>query len=330
MHNDRAKASSMYKAWLNKITAKAGMVSLAIKASKGRLDKSQLFHRHTFEVRGKGNLLQVTKLLYDFYSIDHLHRVQRLVIVPMAKSKNVDLTIKGEFISLIKSAPRDTPLDIKANRLDKKDLKDYIDAIVNRNFFSKANIAPQFASSSVPDAIIGRRYSHKIKANDADKDGVKFALEKAPKDFPVKVDESGYVSVRPEKKGEFLVSIRVTDNGLPAKSHVQDFKFYVKDPPPPPKVVKRPDPPKFDTSKLAFLTAIIETGGKQEIWINLRNEDRTLRLHIGDKVNIGLLDGRIVGIAPRLVTIKRNDGKTVTVSLGKNFAEQQEIADAGE
>ena len=332
VHPKRTVANSMYRDWLLAIVTKSELSDPVVKAAgQGRLDKSKLFHLFAFDVTGRGDLQQITRLLFDFYSVDHLHRIRRLHMKPVGKSKNIELVMSIELMSLLAAPPRTERMVAKSTRLNHKDMKTYVEQLVNRNFFRVANIAPAFTSSSVPSATIGQRYSHTLKASDADKeDALKFAIAKAPADFPVEIDpSSGRLSIRPKKLGEFLVSVRVTDNGLPAKSKIEEFRFRVQDPPPPPKRVVKKEPPKFDTAKLAFVTAIIEADGRQEVWVNLRNEDRTLRLHKGDPVQIGLLDGKITNILPRKVEITKDDGKVILVSLGKSLSQVDESS-AGE
>jgi hypothetical protein len=101
------------------------------------------------------------------------------------------------------------------------------------------------------------------------------------------------------------------------------FASYVPPPPPappaPPRVEKpvvaRPKPPAFDDARHAYVTGIVDTGGRLEAWINVRTTGEVLRVHATDPLKVGELDARVVEVLPRELVIESN-GEKRTVTLG--------------
>ena len=84
-----------------------------------------------------------------------------------------------------------------------------------------------------------------------------------------------------------------------------------------------PAPPKFDAAKHAYVTGIVQTGGKLQAWITVRTTGEVLRLFEGDELKVGLLEGRIVSIAPRMVVLEAGD-EQLNVELGHSLREEDQ------
>jgi hypothetical protein len=87
----------------------------------------------------------------------------------------------------------------------------------------------------------------------------------------------------------------------------------------PPGVARAAPPkPEFDDAKHAYFTATIQVDGRYQAWIHVRTTNETLRLFEGDEVKVGLFDGKIVSIEPRLIVVKSGD-EELRVKLGENL-----------
>jgi len=91
---------------------------------------------------------------------------------------------------------------------------------------------------------------------------------------------------------------------------------------PPTNVVRdRPAPPPFDAAKHAYVTGIVQTGGRLQAWITVRTTGEVLRLFEGDELKVGLLEGRVMSIAPRMVVFEAGD-EQFQVELGHSLREE--------
>jgi hypothetical protein len=82
----------------------------------------------------------------------------------------------------------------------------------------------------------------------------------------------------------------------------------------------RPEPPAFDDAKHAYVTGIVQVDGRLQAWITVRTTGEVLRLFEGDPVKVGLLEGKIVAIGPRMLVLESGEEQT-RVELGKNLRE---------
>jgi hypothetical protein len=78
--------------------------------------------------------------------------------------------------------------------------------------------------------------------------------------------------------------------------------------------------PQFDDAKHAYFTGTIQVDGRFQAWIHVRTTGETLRLFEGDTVKVGLLDGKIVSIEPRLIIVEC-DNQQLRVELGHNLGD---------
>jgi hypothetical protein len=85
-----------------------------------------------------------------------------------------------------------------------------------------------------------------------------------------------------------------------------------------------PPPPEFDASKHAYVTGIVQVGGRLQAWITVRTTGEVLRLYEGDPVKVGLLEGKIVSISPRMLVLEAGD-EQLRIDLGKNLREGKAV-----
>jgi hypothetical protein len=116
-------------------------------------------------------------------------------------------------------------------------------------------------------------------------------------------------------------------NELAVKSILNRNMFVAYSPPPPPPPPRRDPPPppppppppepKYEVAQSTFVTGLIEVDGRPQVWLNIRREDRNLRLFEGETFNIDGLKGRVVKIDldTQKVDLQLND-KAATITHG--------------
>lgn len=100
-------------------------------------------------------------------------------------------------------------------------------------------------------------------------------------------------------------------------------------PAPPPQVVVEtpppPPPPVFDTAtQTSFDASVVSVTGQPEVWLRVRPTNQTLKLHIGDKIEVGTITGKILRIADREFEIDAG-GKRRIIALGKMLTDGIEL-----
>ena len=138
---DHDLARSLYANWLLQKVSAAGMTNLEVTPLAAQYYKDN-FDKNTFAINARGTLESVTKLLYEFYQGDHLHKIHVLNIKPNDNGKDLSLQMSVEALSIV-GAPRKETLNTSVSpRLAEKDFAKYKDAIVTRNLFA-AYVAPK-------------------------------------------------------------------------------------------------------------------------------------------------------------------------------------------
>ncbi len=113
--------------------------------------------------------------------------------------------------------------------------------------------------------------------------------------------------------------------------------FAAYRPAPPPVVVKTPDeppaepvkPPGIDPSEHTFFTAAVAADSRPQAWLEIRTTGEKLRLHEGDPVKVGTVEGQVTKIDLDLrQLILEIDGKSCEVRLGETLHEAVQSANA--
>ena len=308
-------ARSLYQEWLLERAVKSGFEGVSVSPLPGR-PKGEVYYQLGFLVNGQGDLRELTQFLYQLQSVAYLHRINRLTAKPVAKSKNLDLSITIDALSL-NSAPADMKKlgSPPAKAMTHGELPHYVDTMVARNFFGPANKPPQFSSLSKQTGHPGQPLRFQLGASDPDGDRLTYALGPDPLSGAKLDGSSGQFEWTPDKLGEYEVAVRVTDNGLPAKSHDGSVKISVVDPPPPPIA--------FDPARQSIVTGITEIGGKRLLWVTIRTEGRVLQLKEGDELAVGSVRGTVSRIDAAHVEIKTDKGQMLSVALGKSLVSNE-------
>lgn len=311
-------AGSLYQSWLLNHLEKAGMSNIKISATTGR-NRTKTMHQHSFTVTSQGNLAQLTSFLHQVYSVDHLHRIRQFRAQPIKGSKDLSVALMLDALSLQKADHEESLNDAPAERLQHGDLDEYLRVIVGRNIFAPANKAPRITSSSSQKGSPNSSLSFAVKASDPDTlDKVTYAIEAETLEGASIDPKSGQFRWTPKKNGEYQVTVIATDNGLPSKSDRQLVKLTVSDPPPPPPPPPKEPPKKtldFDNAKYTYLTAITEVDGRSELWLTIRTTGEILKLHVGDKLDIGSIQGVVKRIKDNSAELEA-EGKSLVVALG--------------
>jgi len=333
---NREFAASVYQSQLLSRIEDAGMVNVKITPSSGGSDRVAAFKQLTYTINCQGTLEQLVTLLHRFYSRNVLHRLRQLRVQPVANTKNLNLFVIVDGLSLATASNETQLTKTKSLRLEHGSLENYQKVISERNLFAPANHAPKIASIGTQRATLDKSMSFTLKASDPDaSDVVQFRLAEDVNLPGATIDpKSGAFQWTPKEKGDFEVTFIAYDNGVPARTDKQVVKISVSDPPPPP-----PDPPKppprieFDHAKYTKLTAVIEeraserAGGKQRLqaWLLIQPTGETLRVYRGDSFTVGSLTATVSSIDARSISLDR-DGKRRVVSLGQALTDATEKA----
>ena len=129
--SDIGDARNQYQTWLRRLTTDLELDDLTVKTSEPQNRKGNYFLLPN-SIRGRGTLAQLVSFLYEFYSANHLHKIQRLDITP--KGDSLDLAIFIEALVLADADRKDLSTQ-KSDRLTSGSLADY-QCIVERDLFS--------------------------------------------------------------------------------------------------------------------------------------------------------------------------------------------------
>ncbi|QDU81788.1 hypothetical protein Pla110_35380 [Polystyrenella longa] len=129
------RASALYKNWLLQLVSRAGLASTNVEANSSVSTKKGAYRALSFSVRGKGNLEQLTALLYEFYQTNLLHRINSLSLTPSQSSDQIDISLGIEALSMAGVKRDHLITEEPSERLAYSDVLDYR-PIIKRNFFS--------------------------------------------------------------------------------------------------------------------------------------------------------------------------------------------------
>ena len=318
---DPALARSLYQGWLIELAQeKVALEGVNVGPLPSR-PVGDVYYQHAFSLNCQGDLAQLTEFLHGFYSVGFLHRISRMHVKPLSNSKLLALSMTAEALSLTDAPNVKELVPPPSNRLAEGELEAYMTSILNRNMFSPANKPPRLASLGTQRGNPQRPMRFQAKASDPENDSLHYELAG---DVPqgARIDpRSGDVSWTPPANGKYEISIRVTDNGLPARSDTAKVTIQVDDPPPPPVVTVAP--PGFDPATQAVVTGITDAFGQRSLFITVRTEGTILKLREGDAVDVGTVKGTVLRIGLADVEIETRDGGTITVELGDSLVDDR-------
>ncbi|TWU47196.1 hypothetical protein Poly51_49940 [Rubripirellula tenax] len=308
-------AQGMYQQWLISIVQQNEIAGYSVDPI-GPRPVGGLYHQMSFRVLGTADVPKTVALLHSFYAKDYLHRIRDLSLRPTKTgSFTVELTV--DAIALM-TAPNELPERKDDSWRVDGSLAAYQDPIMNRNLFQPPNQAPRYEGSPTIEAIVGRETPAPLTFKDAEGNTLRYELIDGPTDLVSLSSESGTLKINSPDKKEFPISVRVTDNGHPAQSTEQTLTVKVVDPPPPPAV--EPEKPKFDDATQTVLTGLVKGRDDWEAWMHVRTRDKTLKLRVGDKFEIGTLKGEVIEVTRRYAVLEI-DGRRFNLQQSGNLSE---------
>jgi hypothetical protein len=321
---DLEKARSLYQTWLLNLVKEVGLEDTQVNVLPARSEKG-VYQVLGFSVSGRGNLPKLVSFLHQFYSADLLHRVRRLHVKRVPGTRQLDLALAIDAVSLPTADSEDKLNDQDLRRLAHGDQAAYLEAILARNLHGPANKPPGIESIGEQTKYVGDTVAFTVRARDPDKlDRLSYRLAGNGLEG-AKIDrQSGAFEWRASKPGTYEVVVAVTDDGYPPKAAEQTVKIRINERPPeetpPPQVAVAK--PSFALAKFAFVTAITEAGGKRQAWISLRTDGKLLKLFEGDEFPIGEVTVKITRITEKTVELDAPVlEKRLLVSLGQNLAQ---------
>ncbi len=132
-------ASSVYQAWLLNVVTRLGLGNPTVDSSTPTDEGA--FLRLRFNIRGKANLRQFTKLLYEFFQAGHLHKITQISLTPTGGSDKLDLVVGIEALALRRSKNENQLTTLGSNRLAFSRPDDYF-VIARRNLFGEGAVSP--------------------------------------------------------------------------------------------------------------------------------------------------------------------------------------------
>ncbi len=319
-------ANSNYRAWLHEWLERADVTSHDVafqtrQVVRGK-DRSRphWYDMYTFTVTCRLRLDQWVQLMYEFYHVDHLHRIKQMTLRPIREGE-LALAMEIEAVA-VAGVARSKPLPKSmSQRLAFASLEQYMRRILTRNPYGPPNQPPRFAGSDTDRIYLGQTATVRFSADDPEKKPVRFhLLSELPGE--VEFDESsGTLRWRPTEKGEFDVKVAAEDTGLPPQRVERTIKLVVQDPPP-----KEPPPPGFDVARFTFLTAVVMVNGRPEAWLYNRPEGRMLKLHTGDTLEVGSFRGKVGRIEAESMEIHTGQ-QIVRIGLGSHLRAGVKVGD---
>ncbi len=106
----------------------------------------------------------------------------------------------------------------------------------------------------------------------------------------------------------------------------RDFFVDAKSATPVVEITRPTSPPKFDPTPYCFVTAIVESFGKTEVWLGNRISGQLDRLHVGDRFRIGEMPCTLTKIDFNSITVEA-DGGLYRIPFGYSFDDAEYLGD---
>jgi hypothetical protein len=128
------EAERLYQEWLVSI---AGRLTAPNVTTRDVRTRSKGYEALGFRVSGEGTLEQITQVLHDFYSANHLHQITMLNIDPQEKTKTLKLDMHVDALILPGVKRTNTLTSEPGDNLALEGFDTYKSAIVGRNLFAE-------------------------------------------------------------------------------------------------------------------------------------------------------------------------------------------------
>ncbi len=229
LSGDVEKARSRYQNWLTTSLVDAGLEGVDVKSVPGGPSR-RVYQPILFNVTAKGNLTQLLTWLHDFYGTGHLHLIRRLTATPVEKSKQLELDIGVEAITMHDAKGVETPPQMP-ERLPRGDLAAYRHVIESRNIAGPPNRAPTISPIARVTGKLGQPITFTVRGKDEDPlDKVTYRFDGDAPAGATLDPTSGKFSWTPPPDGEpgaVTVKVLAQDDGLPAKTSTASIAISV-------------------------------------------------------------------------------------------------------
>ncbi len=332
---DVEKARSLYQSWLVTQVREAGFSDPQVNIIASRKD-NDVFHSFSLTVNGRADLKQLVEFLYDFYAADYLHRIRRLHAKRLSNTRDLDVSLSIDALSLTTAAKEDS-LHNQPMPVLEYDLIAYEDTILGRNFNGPVNSGPILDVPAETRGYTNQLISLNVSGRDPDGyDDVTFDLEADWMDGDVVENgvfdpETGRFQWTPKEPGEYELVVSATDTGFPPKTVSQTVRIDVTDEPPPEPEEEKPEPrPELRGEQFVFLTAITTASGRRQAWISMRTDGKMLKLFEGEAFDLGDVTVKVARIDDKNVELSAPVlEEEWTVGLGQSLAEGRNATSKG-
>ena len=334
--NRISDARNQYIAWLKKTFRENIGVNLT-GVDPGRnltlkSDSKVVAEQMLFTIRPSVTLKQLVEFLNAFYSVDTLHRIKLLKLTPKTQSAGKKRTRTGllstqiqiEVLVLKDGVKRDQFATVYRDA--GIPIEKAMETIVRRDVFGAANNSPTLKVNKSSSYTSGKSVSINVTASDADEEDVLSMelIQSEVEEAKLKPDAKGkkaklMIPGQPAGKYEFV--IRVTDDGLPAKSTEQKVQLTFKDPrkPTPPK----PKPPPVKMALETRITGNLKNAdGSWCVLIKSRMDGQSYRLTKGESFELDKREWEVTDITRDSATFSV-EGQEVELQRGVAFSEVQ-------
>lgn len=297
--------------------------------------------RRYYMLRADGTLDQLTSFLTRFYSAELLHRINSLKIIAQnetAGSKKkirtgmLGITAKIEVLSL-STAVNDAEFlrQFHAERATESRFAEtnqaYRDMVMRRDIFGPPNNTPTVTATPKSSYVSETEAEIKIAAKDADEeDMMNFEIIDAPIEGWELVqsnpeDRTVRLTVPGQKAGRYKFTVKVSDDGFPAKETTKEFTVTFKD-----KVIAqidlptKPDPPFINAKETTITGIVMERTGDWRVWIKVRTTGDRHKLKVGESFELDKKKWVVEEIKPEYAVF-RVDNRLVTFEPTDRFVD---------
>ncbi len=142
-------AQSLYRNWLSELAGRSNFQKLTIVSSDDHTLRKAVTSI-SFTLNCRATLGDVTKFLYEFYSAGHLHQIRSLTLKPVENSRELDVGMTIQALSLPDADRKDQLTKEPGHGLKLASIDDYRGAIAKRDLFTPFREArPQVADNSL-------------------------------------------------------------------------------------------------------------------------------------------------------------------------------------
>jgi len=320
-------AGNKYQRWLKPAITESGLTRGPVIPKGGlklRSGSEIIGQSFMFSVNATGRLPAFNDFLSKFYQMDMLHRITKIEVTPgtegLTTTRDGLLELKMDFeILSLKNGKNRSDFDEFPQHPANSE-KDYAE-ILRRNIFGPAN-SPPIVTASNKTTTTGKSYGFSITATDANKpDLLTFELVEGDvpdaflKELTRKTSRSARFEMPDMPPGKYNFTVKVSDNGFPAKSTTKDFTVTVKPKSKPQKsnVAEAPKKPKeVDYIRLVRVTGILqEPDRKWKVWLSIGPTGERPLLAVGETFEVGKKKYEVMSIERNEATFS-GDNKTFT------------------